>query len=44
MCNTVLAQRREHATPRELAALLGGEDKLVWQSRNPFRGWPEGED
>jgi hypothetical protein len=27
-----------------LAALLGGEDKLIWQSQNPFVRWPPGKD
>lgn len=44
MCNSVIAQGREYETPRKLAAFLGGEDRLVWQSQNPFVRWPEGKE
>ncbi len=44
MCNSVIADGRSYDTPRQLAALLGGEDKLIWQSQNPFVRWPPGKD
>lgn len=44
MCNSVIANGREYETPGQLASLVGGEDKLVWQSTNPFTRWPEGKD
>ncbi len=44
MCNSVLAHGREYQTPRQLAELVGGDDKLIWQSRNPFTPWPKGKD
>jgi hypothetical protein len=42
MCNSVFFQNQEYRTPRQLAHLVGGEDKLVWGNSNPFRNWPEG--
>lgn len=44
MCNSVHFGGQWHKTPSELATLVGGVDKLVWQKTNPFVGWPEGED
>ena len=44
MCNSVEYEDRRYDTPEELAELLGGADKLVWQRTNPFVKWPEGED
>lgn len=44
MCNSVIADGRSYDTPRQLATLLGGEDKLIWQTQNPFVRWPEGKD
>ncbi|RUU60706.1 hypothetical protein EOD04_22350 [Mesorhizobium sp. M2C.T.Ca.TU.009.01.2.1] len=44
MCNSVVGNGREYTTPRDLAALVGGEDKLIWQTKNPFVPWPEGKD
>lgn len=44
MCNSVIAHGLSYDTPRQLAKLLGGEDKLIWQSQNPFVRWPEGKD
>ena len=41
MCNSVIIQGREYETPRKLAAILGGEGRLVWQRQNPFPRWPE---
>lgn len=44
MCDSVLFEDREYRTPRQLADLVDGQDKLVWQSANPFKNWPEGKD
>lgn len=44
MCNSVIFKGQEHGTPRELAALGGGEDHLIWQDTNPFTRWPQGKD
>lgn len=44
MCNSVHKSGREHETPGELAKLVGGVENLVWQTENPFVGWPEGKD
>ncbi|MBN9457239.1 MAG: hypothetical protein J0I54_11485 [Bosea sp.] len=44
MCNSVIADGRSYDTPRQLAVLLGGQDKLIWQSQNPFVRWPQGKD
>ena len=44
MCNPVIADGRSYDTPRQLAVLLGGQDKLIWQSQNPFVRWPQGKD
>lgn len=30
MCNSVIFEKREYRTPKELTALIGGEDALVW--------------
>jgi hypothetical protein len=42
MCDSVFFENREYRSPRQLAELVGGEDKLVWQTANPFRKWSEG--
>lgn len=44
MCNTVIKDGHTYSTPGELAELLGGMDKLVWQETNPFRRWDEAKD
>jgi hypothetical protein len=44
MCNSVHLRGREYQTPAELAGLVGGVEKLVWHTANPFRPWPEGKD
>jgi hypothetical protein len=44
MCDSVIFGDREFGTPRKLAELIGGEDKLIWQKTNPFVNWPEGKD
>jgi hypothetical protein len=44
MCNSVLYCEREYNTPSELAVLVGGAEKLVWQDRNRFMGWPADKD
>jgi hypothetical protein len=44
MCNSVLCDGVKYDTPRALADLVGGQDHLIWQDRNPFRPWPEGKD
>lgn len=40
MCNSVLYHGKAFNTPRELATLIGGEDRLVWSDKNPFVNWP----
>lgn len=44
MCNSLTFEGKEFWTPRQLAELLGGEDRLVWASESPFRNLPEGRD
>ena len=44
MCNAVQFHERWFNTPEELATLVGGPDKLVWQSKNPFHPWPADKD
>jgi hypothetical protein len=44
MCNSVFFEGREYGTPRKLAELVGGKDRLVWINTNPFRKWPDGKD
>lgn len=44
MCDSVFCNGVEYSTPRKLAVLLGGEEKLVWQDANPFTPWPDGKD
>lgn len=44
MCNSVIFDGVEYNTPRNLAVLLGGEEKLIWQARNPFQPWPDGKE
>jgi hypothetical protein len=44
MCNSVFYCGREYKTPAELAVLVGGTDKLVWGSQNPFVNWPADKD
>ncbi|SHF09752.1 hypothetical protein SAMN02745157_1632 [Kaistia soli DSM 19436] len=44
MCNSVTYEGRIYNTPGELAELVGGVDRLVWQSFNPFTPWPAGKD
>lgn len=41
MCNSVICDGVEYNTPRELATLVGGEEKLIWQDQNPFRPPPK---
>jgi hypothetical protein len=43
MCNSVHLYGHDQ-TPTELAGLIGGAEKLVWHTSNPFAGWPEGKD
>jgi hypothetical protein len=42
MCDSVHLYGREYQTPAELAGLIGGTEKLVWQTTNSFVLWPEG--
>ena len=44
MCNSVHHKGRWYNTPAELAELVGGADRLVWQETNPFIRWPAGKD
>ena len=44
MCNSVHFCGREYNSPAELAILVGGAEKLVWQTQNPFVGWPPDKD
>lgn len=44
MCNSVIHQGRHYDTSRQLAALLGGCDKLVWEAANPFKRVANGRD
>ena len=44
MCNSVHLGTREFNSPRALAVLLGGTEKIIWQESNPFHNAPKGED
>jgi hypothetical protein len=39
VCNSVICDGVRYDTPRKLAALLGGREKLIWQGHNPFIRW-----
>ncbi len=44
MCNAVRHSGRWYNTPAELAQLVGGADRIVWQDTNPFVSWPADQD
>jgi hypothetical protein len=44
MCNSVNYRGQCYESPAELAELLGGVEKLVWQDTNPFVGRQAQED
>lgn len=44
MCNSVEYEGRVYGTPRQLAELIGGQDRLIWSGESPFRNLPEGKD
>jgi len=44
MCNTVEYRGRLYSSPAQLATLVGGAEKLVWQSKNPFVPWASDKD